>query len=228
MDRARRPIGTAMESQDPIGERRLLLSVARPTAYVPLARAILSRMGFVIVPIEEWREHPGLQRKRPSLLIVDERMLADVPAGADFDRTPIVLLTGKQGVTAADRRIIGATQQPAGLHELYRLIQLALEDNPRRALRVPTNLPARLRGEGREFRGSLLSLSENGCLLRTSEPVGLGSRVEVSFDLPRAGRIELEAEASYQVLPDLGLVFERASARSRRAILDYVEEQLAA
>ncbi len=217
-----------MEQQDLIGDRKLLISLARPTAYVPLARAILARMGFAIVPLEEWREHPGLQRKQPALLIVDERMLGDIPTGSEFDRTPIILLTGKQGVTSADRRILGAVQQPAGLHELYRLIQLAVEGTPRGSVRIPTNLPVRVREQGREFRGSLLSLSENGCLLRTTEPIGLGSRLEVSFELPRVGRLDLEAESSYQLLPDMGLVFERTPAQSRKAILEYVSEQLAA
>jgi hypothetical protein len=99
---------------------------------------------------------------------------------------------------------------------------------PRGSLRIPTNLPARMRGADREWSGSVLSLSENGCLLRTQEPMPLGSSLELSFDLPRTGRIETRAEASYQLIPDFGLVFQSTPAASREAIRTFVEAHLAA
>jgi len=73
----------------------------------------------------------------------------------------------------------------------------------------------------------VLSLSENGCLLRTTEPVNLGSQIEISFDLPRVGTIETKAESAYQLVPDTGLIFHRTPAASREAILSFVEESLA-
>jgi len=124
--------------------------------------------------------------------------------------------------------VLGAISQPAGLHELFRLLQQLIEPQPRGALRVPTNLPAHMRGADREWTGSVLSLSENGCLLRTPEPMPLGSALEISFELPRAGRIETRAEASYQLIPDFGLVFQSTPAASRHAIRSFVEEHLAA
>jgi hypothetical protein len=74
----------------------------------------------------------------------------------------------------------------------------------------------------------VLSLSENGCLVRTSEPMDLGAELEVAFELPRAGLIETRAETSYQLVSDTGLVFQSTPAASRRAILSYVERHLAA
>jgi hypothetical protein len=130
-------------------------------------------------------------------------------------------------VTGADARIIGAVGRPAGLHELYRLIQQAIEDTPRSTPRVPTHLPARCRRGELEWRGAVLSLSENGCLLRTPEPVSLGSQIEISFELPRAGTIETKAESTYQLVPDTGLIFHQTSAAFREAILSFVEESLA-
>jgi hypothetical protein len=85
-----------------------------------------------------------------------------------------------------------------------------------------------MRGADREWSGSVLSLSENGCLLRTQEPMPLGSSLELSFDLPRTGRIETRAEASYQLIPDFGLVFQSTPAASREAIRTFVEAHLAA
>ncbi len=212
----------------PMEQRRVVLSLARPTAYVPLARAILGRMGYAIVPLEEWQSLPPLAQRDPQLCLVEERVLDELPGGEPFDRLPIVLLTGRDARAREDRRVAGAISQPAGLHELYRLLQQLLEPKPRSALRVPTNLPARMRGADREWTGSVLSLSENGCLLRTPEPVSLGSELEIAFELPRAGRIETRAEASYLLVPDFGLVFQATPAASREAIRSFVEEHLAA
>ncbi len=212
----------------PAEKRRLILSIARPEAYVPLARAILGRMGYAIVSPDEWRDSPLLAGRSPELCIVDDRRVAELPDATGFTSTPLILLCGKGRASIEDRRVIGALARPAGLHELYRLFQQSLETISRGSLRVPTNLPVRLRRAGREWQGSVLSLSENGCLVRTPEPMDLGAELEVAFELPRAGLIETRAESSYQLVPDMGLVFQATPAASRRAILSYVEENLAA
>jgi hypothetical protein len=217
-----------LEHEVPEEKRRLVVSLARPSAYVPLARAILGRIGYAIVPLEEWQGFPDLARREPALCLVDDRMLGELPVEPPFDRLPVLLLGGRDAREHGDRRVIGAISQPAGLHELYRVLQQVLEPCPRGALRVPTNLQATMRAADREWVGAMLSLSENGCLLRTPEPVPLGSQLELSFELPHSGRIETRAEASYQLNPDLGLVFQATPAASREAIRSFVEQHLAA
>ena len=212
----------------PAEKRRLILSLARPEAYVPLARAILGRMGYAIVSPDEWKQSPALAERSPELCIAEDRQLAELLAEPSFVGTPLILLCGKGQPVLEDRRVVGAIARPAGLHELYRLFQQSLEAVARSSLRVPTNLPVRLRRAGREWQGSLLSLSENGCLVRCPEPMDLGAELEVAFELPRAGLIETRAETSYQLVPDAGLVFQATPAASRRAILSYVTENLAA
>jgi hypothetical protein len=209
--------------------RRLIISYAHPEAYVPLARVILARMGYSIIPAEEWEDLPTADRARtPELRIVDERRLGEIPEDDEISDLPMIVLTGRHGVSGVDPRIIGAVARPAGLHEIYRLIQQTIEDTPRSTPRVATHLPARCRRGEREWRAAVLSLSENGCLLRTPEPVSLGSQIEISFDLPRTGTIETKAESAYQLVPDTGLIFHRTPAAFREAILSFVEESLAA
>jgi hypothetical protein len=212
----------------PAEKRRLILSLARPEAYVPMARAILGRMGYAIVSPEEWEEGEALSARTPELAILEDRRLAELSDGSPFAALPLILLTARGVPPAEDRRVVGAIVRPAGLHELYRLLQQALEATARSYVRVPTNLPVRMRHAGRELHGSVLSLSENGCLVRTPEPMDLGAELEVAFELPRAGLIETRAESAYQLVSDTGLVFQSTPAASRRAIQSFVEQHLAA
>jgi hypothetical protein len=206
---------------------RLLVTHAAPEAFAPLARNILAKLGYRIVDPDDFEAAAAeLGVDRPDLRIVDERSLAD--AGDDEDPpVPIVVLCGRHGVTGADPRIVGAIRRPAGLHEIYRLVQQVLEDTPRSTPRVPTHLAARCQRDGREWRGSVLSLSENGCLLRSSEPLLLGSRISLGFELPRSGKLEVDAEIAYQLVPDMGVVFNATSPSVREAIGAYVAAALA-
>ena len=208
--------------------QRLLVTHAAPEAYAPMARAILAKLGYQIVEPDECEAVAAeLGIERPHLRLVDERSLADVEDEED-PPVPIVVLCGRHGVTGADPRIVGAIRRPAGLHEIYRLVQQVLEDTPRSTPRVPTHLAARCRRDGREWRGAVLSLSENGCLLRSPEPLLLGSRIALGFELPRSGPVEVDAEIAYQLVPDLGVVFNATSPGVREAIGGYVSAALAA
>ena len=209
------------------GRRRWIVSLARPNAYVPRARTILSRLGYSIVAIEDWQDSPELLRHAPELCLVEERRLDDLPCDRDFEKVPIIALTGRAGITVSDPRVIGGIPVPAGLHELYRVLQQGLEEHPRFSLRVPTAIPARIRQRDREWTAPLLSLSENGCLVRSEEPLALDTPMEITFDLPRLGQVSTRAEPTYQLLPDTGVVFERTTPGHRRSIQVFVEQHLA-
>ena len=113
------------------------------------------------------------------------------------------------------------------MHELYRLIQQLSEDTPRSTPRVPTHLSARCRSEGKEWTSTMLSLSENGCLVRSPEPLSLGRRRRALRSSCR-GRdaCELEAETAYQLLPDMGLIFHATRQSDREAIAAFVTNAL--
>jgi hypothetical protein len=206
---------------------RILVSHAAPEAYAPMTRAILSKLGYSIMQPDEYEvylDEAAVDEPTPALRIVDERQLAEVPD--EYQPIPIVVITGRHGVTGADPRIVGALRRPAGMHELYRLVQQVTEETPRSTPRVPTHLPARCRKGDRQWASTVLSLSENGCLVRTPEPLTLGTHIDLSFELPRIGRLEVDAEAAYQLLPDLGLIFHATDARHREAIADFVSSSL--
>jgi hypothetical protein len=216
-----------MPPADAPGElRHRILSLARPEAYVPMTRVILGRIGYAILTPDEWLAEPEHADDMPPLCIAEERQLGELDTG--LAHMPLIVVCGRRDAEIDDRRVLGVVSRPAGLHELYRLFQQALEPLARGSLRALTNLPVRLRRDGREHAGSLLSLSENGCLVRAAEPLALGAQLEVAFTLPRVGAIETHAEVAYHLRPDVGLVFQATPAAARRAILGFVEELLAA
>ncbi len=206
---------------------RVLVMHAAPEAFAPRTRLLFQKLGYAIVDPDELSALMASgDCERPDLRIVDERSLGEVPEDSG-PQVPIVVLSGRHGVTGADSRIVGAVRRPAGLHELYRLVQQVLEDTPRASPRIPTHLPARCRVGEREWASSVLSLSENGCLMRSPETPTLGTRLEMSFALPRAGMLRIDAEIAYQLVPDLGIVFNGTSPAVRDAIKTYVQEALA-
>ena len=193
---------------------------------------ILSRLGYQMLMPETYQslraEHPEL---RAELLLVDERRFDEVESYQEEEgeaRIPVVLLSGKQGVVGDDARVVGAVKRPAGLHDLYRLMQQVFEDRPRSTPRVPTHLRALCESRGERWEGRVLSLSENGCLIRSREAILLGQKFQLELVFPQSESIALEAEAAYQLLPDTGLVFSAVDPSHREALGRFVTQTILA
>ncbi len=216
-------------AQAPTWSRTIVYHASRD-ALGPKTDVILSRLGYQMLLPETFEamreEHPDLVAE---MLVVDERRLEESEAyRQDGAGPPIVLLTGKQGASGDDPRIVGAVKRPAGLHDLYRLMQQVFEDVPRATPRVATQLRAICESGGTSWEGRVLSLSENGCLIRSPEAILLGQTVQLELVLPRSEAIALEAEATYQLLPDTGLVWSAIDAGSREALGRFVTQTILA
>ena len=211
----------AMDAAD-----RVLVTHAAPEAFAPTTREMLEKLGYRIVESEDYEKSREEGGKASALLrLVDERRLAEVPDEGPSS-LPIIMLTGRVGAVGADSRVVGALRRPAGVHELYRLVQQISEDTPRSTPRVPVHIPASCRTFDEDCRVVLLSLSENGCLVRSAQPLELGRRVELAFELQERGNLRLQAEVGYQLLPDFGLVFHGTPPRDRDLIRDFLTSLL--
>ncbi len=209
-------------------QQRVLVVHAPQEAIASITRVMLAKLGYVIVSPEEFESlDPESVRRGPELRIVDERNLADVPVD-NGSSVPILVLTGRHGVSGADPRIVGAIRRPAGMHELFRVIQQVLEETPRTTPRVLTHIIGRCFRSDEEWRVTILSLSENGCLMRSPEPLLLGTRIRLRFELPPAQTLELDCDTAYQLVPDIGMIFNATSPAERAAIGDYVKGALVA
>ena len=223
-------ISPTLAGRDAPSWKRTIVYYASREALGPRTDAILSRLGYQMLLPETFA---ALRAERPDLeaelYVVDERRLDDLEAAEGAGpQAPLILLTGKQGAPTGDPRIVGAVKRPAGLHDLYRLMQQVFEDRPRSTPRVATQLRARCEAGGTRWEGRVLSLSENGCLIRSPEAILLGQRLQVELDLPRQPSLVVEAEAAYQLLPDTGLVFNAIDAGSREALGRFVTDTILA
>jgi len=206
---------------------RRLVADARPGSFAPNTRAILDRLGCHILTPEEFalaQREEGGGGGPPDLYLVDEDGLASLPR-ADAASVPVVLLT-RAGGGRDDTRVAAAVRTPVGMHDLYRVLQQILEEKPRSTPRIVTDLAAECRHAGDRWSGTVRSLSENGCLLRSDETLPLGAELRVSFALPRVGKLHVRAETAYEIKPCLGLVFSSTSAQIREAIRDFIVRSL--
>ena len=211
---------------------RQLVAYASADAFADGTISILSRLGYEILSPEKFEKRldRGELERQPDLFIVEERRLREIPAdtGGASGPVPILVLAERDAVPQGDARIVALMKPPVGMHDLYRVLQQVLEDQPRTTLRVRTQLDAVCRRSGHEWNATILSLSENGCLLESPEPVPLGTAVQLAFELAGSGTVHVHAETAYQLLPNLGLVFSSISPRIRTAIAAFVEERLRA
>jgi hypothetical protein len=210
--------------------KRIIAVHADSHAMTTPTRAALVQLGYDLRDVD-----PSIHGSpaEPDLRIVDERRIDEIPAVEDDKHTPIVLLTGVRPITLADRqrdpRIVGRIARPAGLTPLYGLLQQGLEPTPRRVPRVETRLPARWIRSERLTIGSITSLSERGCLLRTAQQrLERGARMQVQFALPGAGLLSLAADCVHGTNNDVGLCFHEPAASIRNAIGGFVNDLLAA
>ncbi len=200
----------------------LILSLAPPESYAPLARITLSRAGYSIVSAERWAEMSHSVDNAPRLAIADlECEGKGIPPS-----TPWIALAPRGAPHPTRTPIVGLVERPAQFHALYRVLQLALEPTPRASARVATSLAAHCRADTGNWDAQLISLSRDGCLLWREQAPPEGEVVTLHFDLPNFGRVEVAGRTVYRRATETALVFNDVSAPEGRSIQRFVEEKL--
>ncbi len=179
-------------------------------------RTALERLGYGLMPAHA-------KAQAPDARIVANGRLGRLSADAT---EPVILFGGRQGRDRHDPRVVGIVRPPAGLLDLYVLLQIAIETHPRAAPRIPASLPARSLRGGAESPGAILSLSERGCLLRSVEILPGDGSLRLQFALPGGELIHTWATPCHQAGMETGLAFESLPENSRAAISEFVTRSL--
>jgi hypothetical protein len=111
------------------------------------------RKPATLISEDRWEAHYGNIRRAPDLVIVDAERAHELGG------LPGVLLYAHGQSVPWAASAVGSIERPAGFHDLYRLVQAALETNPRATPRVPTAIPARIRGASSDAQAQVVSLS---------------------------------------------------------------------
>ncbi len=201
---------------------RVILSLAPPQSYVPLARLKLSQAGYSVISEDRWEAHYRNVGRSPDLVIVDAERVSELSG------LPGILLYSRGQNVPWAASAVGSIERPAGFHDLYRLVQTALEPNPRATPRVPTSIPARVRSAAGGEDAQVVSLSRGGCLLRRENPPEPGEEVLIEFELPRVGTLEIIGRSVYRRVCEAGFVFRNLSTPASRGIQSFVEERMLA
>jgi len=193
--------------------RFAIASHAADSDYAPTSRVLLWKLGYALLPPEE--------AGTPALRVVREDRLDEIPSPT---REPIILLTRARKAKPSDPRVVGTVRRPAGLHELYRLLQAATEAHPRAVPRVACSLRAVAEGEGQRFALTVTSLSENGCLVSGSRLPALDTRLALDLELPWGEHVGGPAVAAYEQGGELGLVFHDIKLAARKKLAKAVSQ----
>lgn len=189
---------------------RTIASHAARTDYAPTCEVLLHKLGYALVPAEA--------AQTPELRIVREDRLAEVGEAAE----PLILLTNGRARTT-DARAVGRIKRPAKLHEIYRLLQLALEPMPRAVPRVETDLAAHAQSaDGDQWDLRVDSLSQNGCLVSGEKLPTLETALTMRIEMPWGERITVPADVAYERREQVGLVFHGITLGTQRKLAKLV------
>ena len=199
---------------------RTIASHATRSDYAPTCEVLLAKLGYSLVP--------AAAAERPELRIVREERLGEV---ADTSEPLIVLTNGRALAGRENSRAVGRIKRPAKLHELYRLLQLALETNPRAVPRAEVSLAAHAQSaDGDQWDLRVESLSENGCLVSGPKLPPLDTVLTMRIEMPWGERITVPADVAYERRTQIGLVFHGVTLGTqrqlRRLVMRLLERQL--
>ncbi len=179
-------------------------------------RTALERLGYDLIPV-------SVGAPAPDVRIVAGSRLRRLPEALS---EPVILIGGNP--YHDDPRVVGILQRPARLLDLYILLQEAVEPSPRSVPRISTALPARGVRGGTDRSGSIVSLSERGCCLRTTEALPGDGNLQLEFTLPSGGLVNTSASPRYRTHNNTGLMFDRLPEISRSAISEFINHSLTA
>ncbi len=173
---------------------------------------------------------------QPDLVIIDAEPAVDegrvdamIDSCSDF-QAKILALSSEPPTNESLEKVEAFLVEPYSQGELIGTIGELLGTELRRALRMGVKLPGRMKCGNRKVNGTVLQLSETGCLLELESPTRVGDEISLSFVLP-SNREQLSLGATVVSANELqllyGVKFAEGFETERLAILVFVELGLA-
>jgi CheY-like chemotaxis protein len=227
--------------------RFLMVVDSEPDSLVYLC-SLLERFNYPSFSVATAQEAIETAQTAVPLLIIVSLNLKDMD-GFHFIQTikehpktadiPVIAIHTQEDLSVRKRLLdlgaVGCLYQPVSAEVLYRVVQVAIEKNPRAGLRVRTNQPVKVNDSRHDslYGAYTLDLSEHGMFLRTVHPVSARSRLLLQLDIE--GRmIAAEAEVLYNckageepyMEPGLGLKFTRIDPKDQERIRHFIMREV--
>jgi CheY-like chemotaxis protein len=208
---------------------------------------LLQRLQYNVWTAQSGEEAVEMATTAVPALIIAAQSLKDMPGlelirrlkRSDITRPVPVIVIGRKMDPADERACLAAgavtvLSTPIRAENLYRVIQVALEQVPRMNLRISTRLSVTINDNTvRCSEGECASvLSEHGVYVRTPDPHPLNAKLPVRIRLGD-GEIAADAVVIYSnktgnehEQPGMGLQFVRISERDQERIRTFIREEL--
>ena len=206
---------------------------------------LLQRFGYTVASTSSAREGVEFLCVAPAVAVFAEsgpggtELASRLRTDARFRDMPLILVSNGQDAGLEGRllrgELAGVLRTPVSPDDVFLIVQKAIEKGPRENIRIPTALPAELRGENGTLDGFVTVLSQYGMFFRTLEPLPVRTRVEVSISLGDR-MMALRAEVLYIVSfeegpfcePGMGMKFVDIAHEDSALLRFFIHEQLGA
>jgi len=200
---------------------------------------IIQRIGYNICTANSAQEAVDFSYVTPPVAIVAEAgtvgttLLSRIKKDGRFSDVPLLYTTKEPDLDLELRarrgEIAACLRKPVETEALYQALQAALEKTPRKNIRIPVALKAKLMNVKERSEGLVTVISEYGMFFRTEEPLDLNAAVPVTITFPDRS-ISLTAvvlysyslEASPFNEPGMGMKFTKIAAEDQAFIKSYI------
>lgn len=164
-------------------------------------------------------------------------LLSLVTRDARFSGLPLILLASSPDASLEARVSRGefsaCLKKPVNGEELYRAIQSALHNNPRRNIRIVTSLKALAGGKAKKVEGLVTTLSEFGLFFHIADLLPVKTQLPILMKI-KGKTISLEAVVLYSCSSGegpfreqgMGMKFLKISPQDRALIRAYILEEV--
>lgn len=216
--------------------------------FIELQKSFLKRTNCNLLTASNGREALEIiKTERPDLVLMDlymPEMNGDecckiVKSDPELKQIPVIMVT-KAGEEDEKARCFLAgcdefVTKPINRMDLLSKVKNFLHVLIREHVRVPANTNVTFVNEGEEHASVMYDISEGGMFIVHHRPLPVGSKLALSFMLPKSGTlytadgdvvriIEDKPDNPPHIMPGMGIKFSNLSLEVRMAIADFVKE----
>ncbi len=216
---------------------------------IEMGKSALSRTDCEVLSATSGREALDIIRgKRPSLVVLDlympemdgDECCRQIKSDPELQGTPVIMVSvegdERDSGKCFDAGCDDYLAKPFREIDFLKKVEKHLDIHIREYARTPANLDVIFRSEGKEYKGFIHDLSEDGMFIRYDSPLSVGTDLEIVFYLSGSkvfveveGKVVRAVEEAVRYNPDvepgMGIQFTRISSETREIVSGFISDQ---